>query len=318
MRIGMLDLDRTTQHGKFPNLALMKLSAFHKRCGDDVVWYDGSYCDIVYVVKVFSFTPDYEGELNAGAVVKGGSGYAINLVDGKEVYDKQLDPNLPYEIEHIYPDYSLYEIEDTAYGFLQRGCPRACPFCHVKGMQGTKPHKVADLSEFWSGQKNIVLLDPNITTFCGWKDVFQQLIDSGAVVDFSQGLDIRALTDEKLDMLMQVKTRGVHFAWDRYEDGDLIKDRLKALKDKTGWDKHGVTVYVLCNYDTTFEQDFERVQFIRELGFQPYVMTYNKRSLKRGCEINKLARWANWPPFCWSFDDYEEFKCKMYKTYKRK
>ena len=198
MNVGMIDLDRKNVDKPFPNIPLMKLSAWHKKNGDCVEWYDESKIyDKVYVSKVFSFSPDYPDKINANQVVYGGSGFAIDLVDGKEVYHKEKDAPLPPEVERMYPDYDLYGITDTAYGFITRGCPRGCDFCHVEQMQGAKPYTVAKLSDFWRGQKNIVLLDPNITAYRGWKDVFQQLIDSNATVDFSQGLDIRCMTDEK-------------------------------------------------------------------------------------------------------------------------
>lgn len=312
-RIGMIDLDRKTQSKVFPNLPLMKISAWHKLKGDTVEWYDGTHFDKVYVAKVFSFSPDYVGEIDADEIVYGGSGFCTEVVDGKEVYHIELDTPLPYHIEHIYPDYSLYGIKDTAYGFLSRGCPRNCEFCHVSQMQGRKPHQVAQLNEFWNGQKNIVLLDPNITSCKDWKEMFQELIDSKASVTFSQGIDIRALNDEKIDMLMQIKLRDIHIAWDRYEDGEIIKPLLKRFKEKTGLDKQRCTVYILCNFDTTFEQDLERAEYVRNMRLQPYIMIYNKPSVKRGNELNKLARWINWKPFCWSFDSFEEYRKVMYK-----
>ena len=151
--------------------------------------------------KVFSFTPDYQEYVNAKEVIKGGSGYCISLIDGKEVYNKEKDNCLPDEIEHIYPDYSLYGITDTAYGFLSRGCPRGCEFCHVAAKEGKCSHKVADLSEFWRGQKNIVLCDPNVIACPEWKELLQQLIDSKAKVNINQGIDIRIMTDEKAEMI---------------------------------------------------------------------------------------------------------------------
>lgn len=89
------------------------------------------------------------------------------------------------------PDYSLYGITDTAYGFLTKGCPRGCDFCHVKDMQGRATRTVARLSEFWNGQKNIKLLDPNLTASPEWRMHFQDLKDSKAYIDFTQGLDAR-------------------------------------------------------------------------------------------------------------------------------
>ena len=195
MRIGLIDVD---SHN-FPNIPLMKISAWHKDKGDLVEWYDplaGEY-DIVYMSKVFSFSEDYLYPINAKEIIKGGSGYCIEVVDDKEVYKKGNDKNLPYEIEHMYPDYSLYPTltENTAYGRLTLGCPRRCSFCHTGVKDGIKSHKVADLSEFWNGQKNIVLLDQNILACRDWKELLQQLIDSKAYVEFNGGLDIRIMTE---------------------------------------------------------------------------------------------------------------------------
>lgn len=151
-RIGLIDVDGHN----FPNIPLMKLSAWHKKQGDHVEWYEpmfSGHMDKVYMSKVFSFTPDYPYYIDADEVVKGGSGYCISLVNGKEIFDKSKDTELPYEIEHIYPDYSIYNITDTAYGFLSRGCPRGCGFCHVDAKEGRASRKVADLSEFGEVRK---------------------------------------------------------------------------------------------------------------------------------------------------------------------
>lgn len=248
MKIGIIDCDSKNVKNPFPNLALMKLSAWHKNKGDNVKWYDpllGGRYDKVYVSKVFSFSPDYEYFINADEVVYGGSGFAISMVNGKEIYDKSKDKPLSEEVEHVFPDYSLYGITDTAYGFISKGCPRGCSFCHVKAMQGTKAQRVARLSEFWNGQKNIVLLDPNISACMEWKEIFQELIDSKAYIDFSQGLDIRLMTDEKIEMLKHIKTKGVHFAWDRIEDENIVFPKLQHFKEITGWDRRKIIVYCL-------------------------------------------------------------------------
>lgn len=161
MDIGLIDVDnRDRLNNCFPNLALMKLSSWHKAQGDSVQWYEPlemKHYDRAYMSKVFSFTEDFPFYVDADEVMRGGSGYCISLVDGKEVYDKSKDTQLPHEVEHAFPDYDLYGIKDTAYGFMSRGCPRGCDFCHVKSKEGLASIKVADLSEFWNGQKNIVL-----------------------------------------------------------------------------------------------------------------------------------------------------------------
>lgn len=273
-------------------------------------WYDpmfSGHMDKVYVSKVFSFSPDFEYHIDADEVQYGGSGYCISLVNGKEVYDKSKDIDLPPEIEHIYPDYSLYGITDTAYGFLTRGCPRGCSFCHVEAKEGRASRKVADLSEFWNGQKNIVLNDPNILACREWKDLLQQLIDSKAWVDFNQGLDIRLMTEEKAEMLKQIKTKELHFAWDRYQDKDKILPKFQMFKDITQIRERQLLVYVLCNFDTTLEQDLERIYTLRKMGYWAYVMLYDKEHIPRGHILKKLQRWVNNRfvfASCETFDDY--------------
>lgn len=307
MKIGLIDVDGHN----FPNLPLMKISAWHKAQGDQVEWYDPMFSehkDKVYVSKVFSFSEDFEYFIDADEVVYGGSGYCISLVDGREVYDKSKDIDLPPEIEHIYPDYSLYGIEDCAYGFLSRGCPRGCQFCHVATKEGRASYKVADLSEFWSGQKNIVLCDPNILACREWKDLLQQLIDSKAWVEFNQGLDIRLMTEEKAEMLKQMKLKNIHMAWDRYEDKEKILPKFKMFKEITGIDYRKLGVFVLCGFDSTFEQDLERIEWLRDNGFAPYVMLYNREGIPKGHRLRKLQRWVNNRFIfakCRSFDEYE-------------
>lgn len=313
MRIGLIDVDGHN----FPNLPLMKLSAWHKQQGDSVEWYIPTQhgfplppMDKVYMSKVFSFTPDYAYFVNAKEVIKGGSGYCISLVDGKEVYNKENDNQLPYEIEHIYPDYSLYPelTKDTAYGFMSRGCPRGCDFCHVEAKEGRKAYKVADLSEFWRGQKNITLLDPNPIACKEWKDILQQLIDSHSWVDFSQGVDIRLMTEEKAEMIKQIKTKNIHFAWDRYEDKDVVIPKFKMFKELTGWDKRKLTVYVLTNFDTTIEQDLERIYTLRDLGYWPYVMIYDKEHTKKCDAVRRMQRWVNMRAIFENVKKFEDYK----------
>lgn len=312
MRIGLIDVDGHN----YPNLPLMKLSAWHKQQGDTVEWYYplAGHFDIVYMSKVFSFSPDYEAPIYADKVIKGGSGYCISLDEnGKEVFDKSKDIQLPYEVEHIYPDYSLYpEItKDTAYGFLTRGCPRQCDFCHIKSMasDGIRSHKVADLSEFWNGQNNIELLDPNILACKDWKDLLQQLIDSKAKVDFNQGLDIRLMTEEKADMLSQIKINKLHFAWDRYEDKDIIEPRFLQFREKCNIRQADMQVYVLCgDRDRKIrDEDLYRIYWLREHGYAPYVMLYDKEHLPRGHELKKLQRWVNNRFVFWKVPTFDEY-----------
>lgn len=305
MKIGLVDVD-----GKhFPNIPLMKLSAFHKKQGDSVEWYQPlwGYCDRVYVSKVFGFTPDYPYHINAGEVIKGGSGYCIDLEEGKEVYHSERDNNLPDEIEHIYPDYELYpQYKDKAYGFLTRGCPRGCEFCHVANKEGRCSHKVADLDEFWKGQKEICLCDPNLLACKDHMELLQQLVDSKAKVDINQGMDIRLVSDKNIDLIRQIKLQAIHFAYDRYEDKKIIEPKLKMFQEATGYKRGKCLVYILCNFGTTLDQDLERIAFVRSLGFSPYVTIYD---LAHADPIyKKLQRWCNNYYVFWAEPDFHKYQ----------
>ena len=153
--------------------------------------------------------------------------------------------------------------------------------------------KVADLKEFWRGQRKIKLLDPNLLACREWKELLQQLIDSDAWVDFTQGLDIRLMSEEKAAMLQQIKVERVHFAWDNYQDKNVIIPKLREFKKITGWDHRKMGVYVLTNYNTTLQEDLERVYTLREIGYDPYIMIYNKETVKRGSDLRRLQRWVN-------------------------
>ena len=181
MKIGLIDVD---SHN-FPNLALMKISTYHKSNGDDVDWWNGLlYYDKVYMSKVFdaTYTNDMNYCINADEVVIGGTGY-------------DLKNKLPQIIEHQMPDYELYNIKKTAYGFLTRGCPRNCSFCIVSKKEGLISNQVSELNEFWNGQKEIKLLDPNILACKNVIYLLNQLILSNALVDFTQGLDITSTAE---------------------------------------------------------------------------------------------------------------------------
>lgn len=196
MNIGLVDVD---SHN-YPNLCLMKLSAYHKKIGDKVEWGNpmfGTY-DRVYKSKVFTFTHDDNWAFDC-EIIKGGTGY----------YYPNGGDQLPYEIEHIMPDQSLYGITDSAYGFMSRGCPRNCSFCIVGKKEGLKSIQVANLDEFWNGQNNIILCDPNLLACANWKDMLQQCVDSKAWIDFNQGLDIRLMTEEKADLIHKCKIKQI-------------------------------------------------------------------------------------------------------------
>ena len=241
-------------------------------------------------IRDSTYSKDYAGSVKAYHVIKGGTGYG-------------LDNRLPDAVEHSHPDYGLYpQFAGTAYGFLSRGCPRGCGFCIVGEKEGRKTVAVADLDEFWGGEKEIKLLDANILACPDWERLLGQLADSGAEVDFTQGLDVRLVTPEKAALLNKIHTKMLHFAWDNPED-DLIPYFKKFLELTAVKDKRKRRVYVLTNYGSTHEQDLYRIYTLRDMGYDPYVMIYEKPTAPE--ETRRMQRWVNNK---WLFHSVKDFK----------
>lgn len=309
MNIALIDVDGHN----FPNLALMRISAYHKARGDAVEWWwsDLLHYDAVYMSKIFSdeYSRDVHTPMNADKVIKGGTGYAIKTQRGKELFCPEKHSDLPPEIERMFPDYSIYPQFNFAVSMTSRGCPRGCPFCHVAKKEGKATRKVADVKDFWCGQKEIRVLDPNITACPEKRELFRQYRETGALIDFTQGLDIRLLTDEDISDINSMRLKNVHFAWDNPKD-DLTA-KFEHYTSKARHKPHGRygTVYILTNFDSTMEENLHRIYTVRDLGFAPYVMIYNKPSAPQ--EIRHLQRWCNNPLVfrkCEKFEDYDPTK----------
>ena len=305
----------------FPNLCSMKLSAYHKSVGDQTELYDENHSyDLIYASKVF--TESIEPDFGDTPVIRGGSGY-------------DLHNKLPDYIEHIYPDYSLYPDFEAALGVLTRGCPRCNHaqsrggFCITPDKDGCRTRKVADLSEFWDGQKEIVLLDQNLLAASERKELLQQLIDSNAYIEFNGGMDIRFMTDEVIEMCKKIKVKEWHFAWDDPEEH--LEKHFKRVAESGLLNTDRCGVYVLTNFWSTTEQDLHRIYTLRKYGFVPYVMLYDKQRFvtdtgrwKKGVEevftpeqlmhfktCQHLQRWCNTRAIFKStpdFNDYEPYK----------
>ena len=286
MKIGLIDVD---SHN-FPNLALMKISTYHKDKGDQVSWYDNLFAmieeyDIVYMSKVFTnlYTSDYNYPIFAKKIIKGGYGYN--------------NYELPFkDYETTFPDYSIYhniypQFRNTAFGYLTRGCPRNCSFCIVSGYEGKKTRQIANINDFYNKDihNEIRLLDPNILAH---KDlnVFQQLIDSNANIHFTGGVDIRFLTKIQADMINRMKIKMLHFAWDNDDKGKTEK----IIKEKRSWLKYNrrkIMFYVLVNYDTTWEFDLYRIEELKKIDCDPYIMIYDKPKAQK--KYKHLQRYVN-------------------------
>jgi len=246
--------------------------------------------DRIYKSKVFTFSPYDYTAWQCDDVRQGGTGC-------------DLTNKLPDEVEHTMPDYSLYGITDTAYGFLSRGCPRGCAFCIVAKKEGQASRKVADLCEWWNGQKEIKLLDPNLTTCPDWRELFGQLEESGAWVDFTQGIDIRMITEEKCEALNRIKCKMIHFAWDGNDDLAPLFKKFAPQINKRSRDRR---VYCLTNFNTTMDWNLHRIYTLRDLGYDPYVMIYDKQHASH--ELLRLQRWVNNKFIFYKTNKWEDYK----------
>ena len=253
MKIGLIDVDGHN----FPNLALMRISAWHKSQGDEVEWWMGDlfHYDVVYMSKVFSdaYSPDIPEPMNADVVIKGGTGYAISVKDGVEVFDSLKHQTLRPEVEQMFPDYSIYPQFNYAVSMTSRGCPRGCAFCHVAAKEGRCSRKVADVSDFWNGQPHIEVLDPNILACREKRDLIRQYRETGATINFNQGLDIRCMNDADIDDINHMRVVKMHFAWDNPQDDLEGKFRWFAGQHRR---KNNGMVYVLTNFNSTMEENY--------------------------------------------------------------
>lgn len=277
MKIGMWSLD-----SKWPNLALMKLSTYHKARGDDVEIYSGElyndFYDKVYISKVFKGI-NVPGMHELPTIQKnwdiGGSGY-------------DLVKTLPDNIEHLMPDYSLYNC-NYSLGFTTRGCFRHCEFCIVPSKEG-KLRRNADIYEFWDRRhKKIMLLDNNLL---GLPEHFfkitEQIQKENLKVDFNQGLDIRIITEPIVKRLSLLKTGPkLRFAWDNPRDEMHI---LKGIKLLLRYIRPGkLMFFVLVGFNSTLEEDLHRIKVLRSYKIDPFVMVYNRQG-----NISVLSRLGQW------------------------
>lgn len=273
MNVCLIDVD-----SKIPNLALMRISTYHKQRGDDVkLGYEPLFDnpDLCYASKIFDFTPEPEYMPDC-ETLKGGTGYDLAAKLELPNYDR------------IMPDYSLYGC-DYAIGRFTRGCPNRCPWCVVPKMDGNEMRHVADLSDFWDGQKVVRLLDDNIMADA---DEFvrdcEQLSRAGVHVIW-EALDIRLVTDETAKALASVKQeKSIHFAWDGHSQDDAVPRGIETLK-RNGIKPWRLMFYVLVGFNTSRDYDLHRIYTLRDMGANPFVMPFDKSDRYQ----KDLARWCN-------------------------
>lgn len=278
MKVGLIDVDGHN----FPNLALMKISAWHKSKCDNVEWYSpmfSGHVDKVYMSKVFTFTPDFEYYIDADEIVRGGTGYKL--------YEKKL----PEEVEHIFPDYSIYPQCDYAIGFLTRGCIRNCPWCVVPKKEG----KICAY-DTWQhikrpDSKKIVFMDNNVLASDHGIAQIEEMSHEDIRIDFNQGLDARLIDREKAKYLANCKwIKYLRVACDTTSMLPVIKQALAYLGEY-GLKPTKVWSYVLIE---DVEDAHHRIVELDKMGITPFAQPY------RDFETNyvnpqhkRLARWCN-------------------------
>lgn len=318
MKIAIIDADLIgRKRHRFPNLACMKISAYHKNRGDTVILktdYEGlSEFDRVYLSKVFTDTPVPDAVFSFTHLSFGGTGF---------FYDKA--PALPFEVEHQMPDYHLYDAwvqsklaeggkrteyayyTDYSIGFITRGCFRKCEFCVNKNYDRVQMH--SPLSEFYDPSRpKICLLDDNFLGSPRWRELLIELQSTKKPFQFKQGLDERLLTDEKCQLLFASNYDGDYiFAFDNVADAEVIEKKIHLARKYT---KAVLKFYCFTGYDRNDKWDdafwvsdlfalFTRIAILGRNGCIPYVMRYARytESPYRGMYVT-LARWCNQPAF---------------------
>lgn len=325
MNIGLLDIDCHAAKKKwgatvYPNLALAKISAWHKQQGDVVEWANPfDHYDILYRSKIFTFSEDDYTPYNADQVVSGGTGYSLDTI-------------LPKHIDDMQPDLSIYPHlpGDTAYGFLTRGCPNKCKWCVV-------PRKEGNITPYWdvdrvaNGKKKIVLMDNNILAAGDYgKNQVRKIIDRGYRVDFNQAIDARLMTDEWADLLSHVKwiDSTIRFGCDTPGQIAECKRAIEMLESR-GF-KGEFFLYCMLNAD--FNEALNRVNYwwvyeqcTRVQGIsrchvyayaQPFRDPYNRKAIIPQWQKD-MAGWVNKKAHfvAHSFEEFEPrkgFTCRTY------
>jgi hypothetical protein len=297
MNVLLLNID-----SKIPNLALMKISAFYKQNGDDVS-INNTYCpDIVYASVVFSKNKHLCDGLkfyypNAKIFV---GGYGFN--------DKQL----PHEIEHIMPDYSIFNC-GFSMGYTTRGCSRSCSFCIVPKMEGNiKKH--SHPSEFWNQDHDtIMFLDNNWLALPKWFNETSKWVLDQDLTLMEHGMDIRLVTERNIDRIRELRIKPYYkFAYDSSGMSNIIIEKLGLLKEHGFNLKQEVSFYVYLDSDREFDNALHRCKLLKDHGTNAYIM-FNITQ-KRTHRVKLLQRWANrrWHYWACDFEEYVD----SYKKYK--
>lgn len=270
MRIALHD----HENNGYPNVALMKLSAWHKAQGNSVEWFNSMFdYDTVYSSKVFTWTrPD--PYLPKDAII-GGTGHDINAT-------------LPDEVEVMMPDYSLYDC-NKSYGFLTRGCIRSCPWCFVPKKEGRiRAHQ--DIEDFLQ-HREVVLMDNNVLAHPHGIKQIEKMAKMGIKVDFNQGLDARLIDNSMAKLLAKVSWEpSIRLACDSVEMIEPIRKAVELLR----WNNATPIRYFCYVLVNDIDDALERIKFLKGIYLDPFCQPYRDKEGNEPTIIQrKFARWVN-------------------------
>ncbi|MBA7468798.1 hypothetical protein ES707_04052 [subsurface metagenome] len=261
-KVLLMDLDVIKKRKPSPNLALMKLSAYHKARGDEIFLnFPLNQPDITYTSCVFTWNAKRRSTVPNGAFI-GGSGI-------------DLKAELPTEVEHIMPDYSLYPGVDFSLGFTSRGCIKRCPWCIVPEKEG-QIKAWTRIYEFWDKRhRKIILLDNNLLAAPNWRQTMEDLIAENLEVDFNQGLDIRMLNEDNLGYLKRVKAKRLRFAFDHIGYEKAVREGIELLR-ANGLGSRKLSFYLLYGFPIIEQECIERVRILSSYNVDIYPMAYKE------------------------------------------
>lgn len=286
--IGLFDVD-----SKIPNLALMKISAFYRSKGYKTEFYSPLFHEnysMIFASKIFKYSHFHDNFIRSG-MIKGGPGFHIKK-------------KLPEEIDHVYPDYSLYNM-DYAMGYITKGCIRKCEFCIIPSLEGNI-YKFSDLDEFCREQKRVMLLDNNILAYKNHLEELRKLINSGKKIDFNQGLDIRLVNKKNAELLSKIpKWTGLRlrFAFDDPNLKEIILKKLKILNN-VGIKNGSIQFYVLIGFNTTHQENLMRINFLKDRRIAVFVMPFNKLDPYQ----KHFTRWVN--RYFFKYENWSKYNSK--------
>ena len=272
---------------KIANLAILKIAAYHLAKGDTVKWYEPLFDEdagLLYISKVFTFTPDFVYAPNC-EVIKGGTGYDVKSALPPEI-EAITDISKAYETLYPEIDYSII--------FTTRGCVRHCSFCLVPTKEGLiHDERMVTLNP---NGKYIQILDNNFFSSSSWRSRLEAIKAFNQPLDFNQGIDIRAITDEQCAELGKINIkRSIHFAWDSLKDENAVMNGIKRI---TKYVKpSNLTCYCLVGYENAdiVDGDHYRVKKLHSLGITPFAMgfiDYNTNH-ERSQSVIDFCRWVN-------------------------